>query len=90
MKVIQIGNISSDDTSRWDNPSTNRVYSVHGISPCLNSMSGGGRTPLILVRKSDGKNQSEERNKTRICNDPQGGGDEHSVPGKRYKKGSCD
>lgn len=42
MKVIQIGNISSDDVSRWDNPSTNRVYSIHGISPCLNSMNGGG------------------------------------------------
>ena len=42
MKVIQIGNITPTDKRKWDNPQVGRVYSVKGISPCLNTMTGGG------------------------------------------------
>lgn len=55
MKVIQIGNITPTDKRKWDNPQVGRVYSVKGISPCLNTMTGGGRVPLILVKKNENK-----------------------------------
>jgi DNA (cytosine-5)-methyltransferase 1 len=45
--VKQIGNIS--DGSSWENPQTGRVYSVDGISPCLNTCGGGQREPKIVV-----------------------------------------
>lgn len=32
--------------------SINRFYDVEGISPCLNTMSGGGREPKIMVREA--------------------------------------
>ena len=32
--------------------STNTFYDVEGISPCLNTMSGGGREPKIMVREA--------------------------------------
>lgn len=32
--------------------SINRLYDVGGLSPCLNTMSGGGRQPKIMVREA--------------------------------------
>ena len=43
-RVIQIGNITPPTKSRRDNPNRGRVYDVNGISPCLDSMNGGGQT----------------------------------------------
>lgn len=51
--IIQIGNISgniSNPNKFGGNPQVGRVYSVNGISTCLNTMQGGGREPKILQR----------------------------------------
>ena len=45
--VKQIGNIS-DGNSSWSNPQTGRIYSAEGISPTLNTCSGGQREPKIV------------------------------------------
>lgn len=45
-KVKQIGNYDTEST--WDNPQTGRVYSADGISPTLNTCSGGDRQPKIV------------------------------------------
>ena len=45
--VKQIGNISEGNSS-WDNPQTGRIYSAEGISPTLNTCSGGQREPKIV------------------------------------------
>lgn len=44
--VKQIGNYETEST--WDNPQTGRVYSADGISPTLNTCSGGDRQPKIV------------------------------------------
>lgn len=45
--VKQIGNISEGNSS-WDNPQTGCIYSAEGISPTLNTCSGGQREPKIV------------------------------------------
>lgn len=48
---MQLGNIMN--TSNFGgNPQCGRIYSIKGLSPCLNTMQGGGREPKILI---DGK-----------------------------------
>ncbi len=47
-KIKQVGNYRSNK-SFGNNPQTGRVYSVHGLSPTLNTMQGGDRQPKILV-----------------------------------------
>lgn len=48
-KIVQIGRVESD---KRENPSTYRVYDDQGLSPCLNTMQGGGREPHILVKSA--------------------------------------
>jgi DNA (cytosine-5)-methyltransferase 1 len=48
-KVKQIGNVMP--TATRDNPNQGRVYDIDGIAPCLNKMDGGGREPLIKIRR---------------------------------------
>lgn len=45
--IIQLGNLKNTE-SFGGNPHTGRVYSPDGISPCLNTMQGGGLEPKIL------------------------------------------
>ena len=45
--IIQLGNLKNTE-SFGGNPQTGRVYSPDGISPCLNTMQGGGLEPKIL------------------------------------------
>lgn len=45
--IIQLGNLNNTE-SFGGNPHTGRVYSPDGISPCLNTMQGGGLEPKIL------------------------------------------
>lgn len=45
--VKQVGNISDSD-SFGGNPQTGRVYDPEGLSPTLNTMTGGGREPKII------------------------------------------
>lgn len=43
--IIQVGNIKE---STWGNPQVGRIYSSEGISPTLNTCSGGGHEPKIV------------------------------------------
>ena len=61
--VKQIGNIS-DGNSSWSNPQTGRIYSAEGISPTLNTCSGGQREPKIVCRVDKSKIATT---KTEIC-----------------------
>lgn len=45
--IMQLGNLKNTE-SFGGNPQTGRVYSPDGISPCLNTMQGGGLEPKIL------------------------------------------
>lgn len=45
--VIQVGNIV--DTGNWDNPQRGRIDSPSGCSPALNTVSGGGLEPKIVI-----------------------------------------
>lgn len=57
-KTMQIGNIMKG-ASGWDNPSVGRVYDQKGLSPTLNSCTGGGRQPYIIVRCDDEKKDTD-------------------------------
>lgn len=46
--IKQVGNIHQNVRKR-ENPNTGRVYSPEGISPCLNTMQGGGLEPKIVI-----------------------------------------
>jgi DNA (cytosine-5)-methyltransferase 1 len=48
-RIIQLGNIDQYKRDR-NNPSTGRVYSIDGVSPCLSTMQGGGLEPKILCQ----------------------------------------
>lgn len=47
-KIVQIGRVKNE---KRNNPNTYRVYDDTGLSPCLNTMQGGGREPHIIQRK---------------------------------------
>lgn len=48
-KIVQIGRIESD---KREKPSAYRVYDSQGLSPCPNTMQGGGREPHVLVKSA--------------------------------------
>ena len=48
-KIVQVGRLSN---SNRDNSSCYRVYEADGLSPCLNTMQGGGREPHVLVKSA--------------------------------------
>ena len=48
-KIVQVGRLSN---SNRDNSSRYRVYETDGLSPCLNTMQGGGREPHVLVKSA--------------------------------------
>lgn len=45
-----LGNICPTRTRK--NPNAGRVYSPSGIAPCLSTMQGGNRQPMILIRSN--------------------------------------
>ncbi|WP_424785331.1 hypothetical protein [Prevotella pallens] len=45
-KILQIANIIK--STGFNNPQKGRVYSIDGISPCLDTMSGGNKQPKII------------------------------------------
>ena len=49
-RIVQIGR--AKDSKRY-NPSVYRVYGTEGLSPCLNTMQGGGREPHVLVNSNE-------------------------------------
>ena len=46
---LVVKQVGKDGTGNRDNPNQYRVYETDGLSPCLNSMNGGGREPHIPV-----------------------------------------
>lgn len=49
-KIVQIGRFKND---KRNNPNIYRVYDDTGLSPCLNTMQGGGREPHVLVENDE-------------------------------------
>lgn len=47
--IVQVGNYREKETG-FTNPQTGRVYSADGVSPTLNTMQGGDRSPKILEK----------------------------------------
>lgn len=45
-KILQIANIIK--STGFNNPQNGRVYSIEGISLCLDTMSGGNKQPKII------------------------------------------
>lgn len=66
--VIQVGNIRNADYF-GGNPQVGRVYSVNGISPCLDTMSGGGREPKIVIPVLTPERAEKRRNGRRMTDD---------------------
>lgn len=54
--VCQIGM----QKSKRNNPNQNRVYDTNGISPCLNTMEGGGREPHVGIKIIGEGNSSQD------------------------------
>lgn len=48
IKVQQVVNIVDDTNKGFKNPQRGRVYSVDGLSPCLNCCEGGGLEPKVM------------------------------------------
>lgn len=62
INVKQVGNIVNDSEIGFKNPQRGRVYSVDGLSPCLNCCEGGGLEPKIIQKFGDrGTNQYSVR-----------------------------
>lgn len=58
-KIIQVLNLRHNQ-GNWSDPQVGRVYSPDGIAPCLNTMGGGDREPMIIVTNES----KEERLRT--------------------------
>lgn len=52
-KQTCINQVASLDSDKRFNPNQYRVYGTDGLSPCLNTMQGGGREPHVLVKSKD-------------------------------------
>lgn len=48
-QLKQIGNLR-EDTKKFSNPQTGRVYDISGISPTISTCQGGDREPKVLVK----------------------------------------
>lgn len=47
-KILQIGNLMADDSRKFTNPQTGRVYDPQGLSPTINTAQGGQREVKII------------------------------------------
>jgi DNA (cytosine-5)-methyltransferase 1 len=63
--VKQVGNIVDDSDIGFKNPQRGRVYSVDGLSPCLNCCEGGGLEPKVII---EGNYSPSKHNASRIIN----------------------
>lgn len=52
-EIRQLGNVM-DNMSAWNNPSVGRVYDKQGLAPTINTCSGGGKQPHIIVEVKEG------------------------------------
>lgn len=60
--VKQVGNIVK--TGNFQNPQRGRIYSINGLSPCLNTCGGGNLEPKVIVNSV--QNQIAENYNIRI------------------------
>lgn len=63
--VKQVGNIVT--TGNFENPQRGRIYDSEGISPCLNTMQGGGLEPKFIepvICASRGRNPDNPSDRT--------------------------
>ena len=51
IEVMQFGNIMQE--KNFANPQCGRIYSTHGLSPTINTCSGGQREPKIINDMAD-------------------------------------
>lgn len=58
-RIIQIGNLT--EQKGFSNPQTGRVYSVHGLSPTLNTCGGGQREPKVIIYGKKNKNKTSDK-----------------------------
>jgi DNA (cytosine-5)-methyltransferase 1 len=60
-EVFPFGEASSKDIEQLNKPrhSNDRVYSIDGISPTLNTMQGGNRQPFIRIQEATKKGYAE-------------------------------
>lgn len=56
-KCVQLGQIYG--TEREPNPQAGRIYSAEGISPTMDTCSGGNRMPKVIVREATKKGYAE-------------------------------
>ena len=85
--VKQIGNISEGNSS-WGNPQTGRIYSAEGISPTLNTCSGGQREPKIVCGIDKSNNHpSVIDNANCITSREVGGVADLSYPNSKTRRG---
>ena len=67
-EINQIGNLIDTD-SFGGNPHRGRLYGTDGISPCLNTMGGGGREPKIVIGSTRCLNSKDKDGKQPSLND---------------------
>lgn len=63
--VQQVGNIVENKENGFKNPQRGRVYSPNGLAPCLNTVTGGGLEPKVIV---EGYYAPSKHNASRILN----------------------
>ena len=74
--INQVASLNSD---KRFNPNQYRVYGTDGLSPCLNTMQGGGREPHVLVKSTTSKEEYVIRKLTpKECMRLQGVPDEYT------------
>ncbi len=59
MEVKEIGNII--ETGEWNSPQRGRIYSVFGLSPSIQTMSGGNLEPKIITEVTNGCNKQSRK-----------------------------
>lgn len=64
--IIQIGNIRKP-SGAFTNPQCGRIYSVEGLAPTLNTVSGGGHEPKILVKINYDENGEKMSRNQMVC-----------------------
>ena len=56
-KMIQVGQMYG--TEKEPNPQSGRIYSADGISPAMDTCSGGNRMPKVIVKEATKKGYAE-------------------------------
>lgn len=88
MDVIQVGNIMP---SKWgEQTNQGRVYNKYGLCPTLNTMSGGGRQPYIVVRYGAEVIKIRVANKQGYVPYKMGGVVDLSYPSSKTRRGRCE